>query len=243
MTQNDTAILQFRGPWSVPIEVSSSIIFLLFLVVGVHAGGGTSGLVDGAIICVILIGSILLHELGHAWGARVQGIPVSRVVLHGGGGACLHSAAPARASEFIVAMGPLVNLALWAMLSLGAEGVWATIPHGDFAAPLDHFAMRLNLAAWLWFAAELNLMLFVLNLIPIQPLDGGKLLHLGLLRVLSPSRALKCAGAIGLICAVLWIPAMVVMFVTFGFVLLFLPNLRLHWHMMRGGARLDGLRR
>ena len=155
----------------------------------------------------------------------------------------MHAAAGARAFDFIVAMGPIVNLALCACLSLGAEALWASVPSDPLAPPLATYAGRIELAAWLWFAANLNLMLCVLNLIPVQPLDGGKLVHLALLRVLSESRALQLAGGIGLICAVLWIPAMILMFVTFGFVLLFLPSLRAHWEMFRGGARLNRLRR
>jgi len=41
----------------------------------------------------------------------------------------------------------------------------------------------------------------------------------------------------------LWIPAMILLYVTFGFVLLFFPSLRAHWAMLRSGARLNRLRR
>ena len=62
---------------------------------------------------------IFLHELGHAWGCQVQGIPVRRIVLHGGGGFCEHTRSGTRTEqELIIAMGPLVNLALWALGSL-----------------------------------------------------------------------------------------------------------------------------
>jgi len=237
--ENEMSILQFRGPWGLRIEVAPSVLFLVALIVAVNATGGGQALVDGVVLAAILVVSILLHELGHAWGALVQGFRVERVVLHGGGGFCQHAAAGARPSELIVAMGPIVNLGLWAILSLGAEALWATMPHPDQGSAMIH----MYFADWLWFAAHLNLMLFALNLIPVQPLDGGKLLHLGLLRVLSEGRALQVAGAVGLICAVVWLPAMIVMFVTFGFVLLFLPNIALHWHMVRGGHRLERLRR
>lgn len=243
MMHTETAIFRFRGPWNVEVEIAPSILFLICVIVGVNAGAGAPALIEAAIIVAILVASILLHEFGHVWGALVQGVRVDRVVLHGGGGYCQHAAAGARASELIVAMGPLVNLALWAVLSLGAEALWASVPSDPLAPPLAAFARRIEFASWLWFAANLNLMLFVLNLIPVQRLDGGKLLHLALLRVLPESRALQLAGGIGLICAVLWIPAMILVFVTFGFVLLFMPSLRAHWEMLRGGARLNRLRR
>ncbi|MEO0402811.1 MAG: site-2 protease family protein [Pseudomonadota bacterium] len=235
MTQDDITILRVRGPWGVPVDVQPSILFLIFLIVGVHAGSGAQAMLEGALVALILVGSILLHEFGHAWGALVQRVPVTRVVLHGAGGTCQHSAAAPRVSEFIVAMGPVVNLALWAVLSLMAELIWSSVPHGAVGAD---FVTRLNVAAWLWFAAEMNLMLFALNLIPVQPLDGGKLAFFGLLRFLPEGRALQVAGALGVAFALLWIPAMIVLFVTFGFVLLFFPSLAMHWSMVRGGRRL-----
>ncbi|WP_299284534.1 site-2 protease family protein [uncultured Tateyamaria sp.] len=228
MHQIETSILRLRGPWGVPIDVQPSILFLLFLIIGVHASGGAEAMMDGVIIAAILIGSILLHELGHAWGALVQGVRVSRITLHGAGGTCLHAAAPMRLSEFITVMGPLVNLALWAILSLLAEAIWATQATPGAG---DQF----QLAAWLWFAAELNLMLFILNMMPVQPLDGGKLAFFALSRALPDGRALQVAGALGLVFSLIWVPVMLVLFVTFGFVFLFLPSLRLHWSMLREG--------
>ena len=108
---NDTAIARFPGPWGIPIEIGSSLLLLLFILGGV---GGSSGLY-GITFVAIILGSILLHELGHAWGCVVQGVPVARIMLYGGGGFCQ----PARAAtnhenELIVAMGPVVNICIWA---------------------------------------------------------------------------------------------------------------------------------
>ena len=59
----------------------------------------------------ILIGSIYLHELGHAWGCLIQGVPVRRVMIYGGGGFCEPTRSSTRyEQELIVAMGPIVNL-------------------------------------------------------------------------------------------------------------------------------------
>ena len=75
-------------------------------------------------------------------------------------------------------------------------------------------------------------------MIPVQPLDGGKLLHLWLLRVMRQDTALMVAGGFGLICTLLWIPVMIGLYAYVGFVLLFFPSLRMHWEMLRGGTRL-----
>ena len=44
----------------------------------------------------MVVGSIFLHEMGHAWGCLVQGIPVTRIVMYGGGGLCERSRSASR---------------------------------------------------------------------------------------------------------------------------------------------------
>jgi stage IV sporulation protein FB len=239
MEQNNTAMLRFRGPWGVPIDVQPSFLFLLFLIVGVHVGGGAEALMHGAVVALIVLVSILLHEFGHAWGARVLGAEVKGIHLYGGGGFCRHGASDPRDAAMIVAMGPIVNLTLWALLSLGAEAIWASLPAGEIG---PEYATHLQIASWLWFAAELNLMLFVLNMIPLQPLDGGKIAFFFLMRMLPEGRALQVAGTLGMAFAIAWIPAMVVLFASFGFVLLFFPSFRMQMSMIRAGAHLVRMR-
>ncbi|MEO0358026.1 MAG: site-2 protease family protein [Pseudomonadota bacterium] len=213
MFSQGSVILTFKGPWGVPIEISSSLLFLGGAILLISQGDLQFALVVFASIVV----SILLHELGHAWGCFVQGIPVRRVHLHGGGGWCEHGRSKTRTQEeFIVALGPIVNLALWAGPSL-------------VAAYVD-----LGPATWMVsYFTTINLLLAIFNLLPIQPLDGGKLLQLGLLRILAPQQATKIAGGIGLAFAILWIPIMVAAFFYIGLILFFFPNFRIHWDMLR----------
>lgn len=224
--RNETPLLTFRGPRGLPIEIAPSFLLLAAIFVGFN--------VD--IYAIIYFGlialAILLHELGHAWGAWVQGNGVRRVVLWGGGGFCEYERmSPPRERELEVAMGPLTNLALWALSSLAANG----LVEGYYATGNDML--------WYsgWYAGQfalINLVLFALNLIPVQPLDGGKLLELTLLRLTSTTRAMRITGAIGLVFSVLWLPAMLVSFLTWGWLLLFLPSIPLHWHMARGRAAI-----
>jgi len=210
---NDTPIARFNGPWGVPIEIGSSLPLLAVLLLAVN--GGPSPFILGFI--VVIVASIFLHELGHAWGCVVQGIPVARVMLYGGGGFCQPARSPShREDELIVAMGPIVNIVLWALASLAlplVEGGWLSII--------------------LWQVKVVNLALFALNMLPVQPLDGGKLLHLLLRRFLHPLLALKITGFVGLIVSILWIPGMVMVWFYFGFFIFFMPQIGLHWEMFR----------
>lgn len=217
MFRDQVSLGEFRGPFGVPVEIGASIVFLPLILIDMS--GSARAMSYDLIFLAIVIGSIFLHEVGHAWGALIQGVPVRRIVLYGGGGVCEQARSASRyESELIVAMGPIVNLAIWAMATL--------------LLPLTHNPE----IAWIVSAvAYVNLFLAILNLMPMMPLDGGRLFHLLLLRVLPPVAATRIAGAIGLLLAVVWLPLMVGSFVYLGLVLFFLPSLRQQVRMLKGG--------
>ncbi|MBV1867681.1 MAG: site-2 protease family protein [Marinosulfonomonas sp.] len=165
----------------------------------------------------LLIGSIFLHEMGHAWGCLVQGLPVRRIMLYGGGGFCEHARSPSRyEQELIVAMGPIVNLAIWAVASL----IEPFLPNG-------------NLAWAVYMLANINIFLAIFNLLPVHPLDGGKLFQLLLMRFMSPRTATRISGGVGVLIAVIWVPMMIFSYLYLGLVLFFIPPIALHFQMLR----------
>lgn len=232
MLQNDKVVFSFRGPMGVQVDIGQSIVFLMALILFLNLSGN---ILNGVIIIAILFGSIYLHELGHAWGNKVQGIPVRRILMHGGGGLCeaARSGTP-RERELVVAMGPLVNLALWAIAGITV----AVLNQRLAASPTEALenATLFQFIIWIEFFGFINILLFAFNLIPVQPLDGGKLLHLFLLRFMQPPTALKVTGAIGLVAAILWIPSAIFLFMSWGFILFFFPSVKLHWLMFQGRA-------
>lgn len=230
----NSVFLTLRGPWRIPIQFDISLLLLAVLFGMLFL---ERGVVAAATTFAMIIIAILLHELGHAAACVVQRVPVTRVVLFGGGGFCEHSGrVTARQSEFIAIAGPLVNLALWALCMLilpltitvaepiNINGTFITPPPVT-TAPYDALQTF----------ARLNLFLALFNLIPILPLDGGRLLNSWLNRFVSGLKANKISGGVGVVLAVVWIPLMFAAFFTFGFVLLFFPNLMLHWRMLRTG--------
>lgn len=213
---NDTPIFQFRGPWGVPVQIGGTLVFLMLLFVSFT--GTPRDLTYDLVFFAMVVGSIFLHEMGHAWGCLIQGVPVRRVMIYGGGGFCEHArSTSAREDELIVAMGPIVNAVLWAVSSLVA-------PH--VADPNLYWALMS--LAWI------NGVLLVLNLVPVMPLDGGRLFHLLLRRLMPAPMAARLAGGVGLVMAVLWIPAMLGCFLLYGMMLLFIPPILVHWRMLRG---------
>ena len=229
-------IREFRGPWGVPIQIDSSLLLLLGFLVYMSLG---PGFLYGVVFAAILLGSILLHELGHAWGCLIQGIGVRRVVLHGGGGFCEQvSSAGRRESELILAAGPLVNLGLWALSGIVSWLLIATVGKDAFeSAFFWDVIWAIQITGWI------NLLLFALNMLPLQPLDGGRLLHLALLRILPVEPAARVTGAIGLVLSVAWFPAAIWFYVNYGFILFFVPSIALHYRMMRGDLAFRGTSR
>lgn len=198
---NDSPIAEFRGPWGVPVQIGAS--FLILPLIFVSLTGSPMAIYYDLIFLALIVLAIFLHEMGHAWGCLIQGIGVRRVMIYGGGGFCEHArSGTPREEELIVAMGPIVNLALWAMSGL----ILPAMPAGDIAWAVETFGY-------------INLFLAVFNLLPVMPLDGGKLFHLMLLRLLPAGPAMQIAGGVGLILALVWIPLMLLSYFTLGLVL------------------------
>lgn len=234
MFRDTTPVFEFRGPFGIPVQIGGSLALLVMFYL-LMAG---SSLMSALVVVVMLVGSIFLHELGHAWASVVQGVPVRRIMLYGGGGFCENTrSAKAREQEFIVAMGPIVNLTLWALGSLGAYSLWqGIIADGSFVQIGQNAAVdpRIPLARHLELFAMINGFLAVFNLLPVQPLDGGKLLHLILLRVTPSETAMKITGSIGLVLSILWIPGMILFYGMGWWILFFIPSIPLHYAMARG---------
>jgi Zn-dependent protease len=119
------------------------------------------------VAAVLFLASILLHELGHSWVARHEGIEVDSITLWLFGGVSQFKGRyGSPGAEFRVAFtGPLVSIVLGA--------VFVLIALAGFPSEVD------GVAAWLGY---INLILAVFNLIPAAPLDGGRVLHAALWR-------------------------------------------------------------
>ena len=152
---------------------------------------------------VLFFASLLLHELGHAFQARREGIEIDGITLWlFGGVARFKGMFPSAGAEFRVAIaGPLVSLVLGVLFSLGA---WAI----STADVID------AVAAWLGY---INLTLLVFNLLPAVPLDGGRVLHSALWRIRGDfATATHQAALVGRGFGYLLIAAGVAMFVLQG---------------------------
>jgi Zn-dependent protease len=127
-------------------------------------------LIIGSVITALFFASVLIHELSHAFVARMEGIRIQDIQLHiFGGWARLVGEPPTPMAELRIAVaGPVSSFLLavffWLWL-FAVEG----LSDGSAAAQAAG-------AAFLYLAAA-NLFLAVFNLLPGLPLDGGRALR------------------------------------------------------------------
>lgn len=120
-------------------------------------------------------GSILLHELGHAFVARRNGIGISSIQLWiFGGMARMDREADGPGVEARVALaGPAVTLAIFVALTVAGllGGGWHQFKEAALIESGSGASGVLAMIAWL---ASINLLLLVFNLLPAFPMDGGR---------------------------------------------------------------------
>jgi Zn-dependent protease/CBS domain-containing protein len=196
----------------VEVRLHWSLLAVFALIVWSLADGvlpsQNPGLSDGTYLAMgfaaasLFLASILLHELGHSWVARRDGIEVDSITLWiFGGVAQFKDRFSSAGSEFRVAVsGPLVSIALGI--------VFVVIASASLPSAVD------GVAAWLGY---INLLLAAFNLLPASPLDGGRVLHAALWRAKGDyGWATRVASEIGQGFGYLFIALGLVMFIFQG---------------------------
>jgi Zn-dependent protease/predicted transcriptional regulator len=119
--------------------------------------------------------SILLHELGHAWVAIRNRIPIAGIDLWLFGGiAKMTRDTPSPGVEFRVAIaGPVVTLLIAAVCALIGMAAGGATEFWD-AMRGDPKQLANGLLAMLAYLTGINLLLLFFNMIPAFPLDGGR---------------------------------------------------------------------
>ena len=167
-----------------PVRISP-FFFVFSLILGYQLAVGSSN--PGLVMLLwvaISFASILVHEIGHALAFKRYGIPSRIVLYHFGGLAIPESAFYQRLSPkqqiVISAAGPGIQLCVAALLiGLLVMGNYY-IPTDDlllrFVKPLSGSRDMPYAARYaVWITLFVNVYWAVLNLVPVWPLDGGKI--------------------------------------------------------------------
>ncbi|HZF40392.1 MAG TPA: site-2 protease family protein [Blastocatellia bacterium] len=127
-------------------------------------------LIIGSVITALFFASVLIHELSHAFTARMEGIRIQDIQLHiFGGWARLIGEPPTPMAELRIAVaGPVSSFLLAVFFWL-----WLFVVERLSG---DSMEAQAACAAFLYLAAA-NLFLAMFNLLPGLPLDGGRALR------------------------------------------------------------------
>ena len=196
------------------IDLRLHVLFVLgaIIVLARSLGEDGGGLRDGAIQLALLFLIVLIHEFGHCFGCRATGGEATEILMWPLGG--LAFVAPPhnwRAHLVTAAAGPAVNVAfclLAAAVLIGWTGSAAAAPWNPFHPfrPLafDGFSGGAgSVQYWLVVFFGLNYMLLLFNLMPVYPLDGGRVLQTLLWPRMGYGRSTSFASGIGMVGAVL----------------------------------------
>lgn len=152
--------------------------------------GSYSSLAWNIVEYLALFLMVTLHEFGHALACRQVGGTADTIVLWPLGGVAYVNPPPRPgATLWSIAAGPLVNVALLAILFVT----------GTLTRSLGLLEGAPDVRALLRAVWAMNLGLLIFNILPIYPLDGGQILRALLWFVLGRARSLMAATVIGLL--------------------------------------------
>src|ERR1039457_705024 len=226
--QGSFRLFRFAG-----VDVYLHWSWFLIAVYGINLRAGKySSMVWPVLEYLALFLIVLLHEFGHALACRQVGGQATQIVLWPLGGVA-YVAPPPRPGAVLwsIVAGPLVNVLLVPVLALarfaGKSADWIHV------AP--------NVYLFLRAISYVNYALLFFNLLPIYPLDGGKILWALLWFVFGRARGLMIAVVVGFVAVLALIPFVVTqhepwLYVIVAFILL---NCWKGWVEARALARFE----
>jgi Zn-dependent protease len=188
----------------IPIRLHFTLLLLSLLVVWTLATmlmpeiylGLSSSLywIMGAAGAIIILVSVLLHELAHSIVALRYGLKVSEIVLYIFGGVSVIKEQEEASKDFhkefrIAVVGPIASFVIAAIFAISfflltlisSESTITTINTADITS--SNHTLTIIAAGLLQYGALVNIILGGFNLIPIFPSDGGRILRSVLLRL------------------------------------------------------------
>ena len=173
------------------VRIHMTFFLLLAWIGAIHwMRGGPEAAVGGVLFILILFLCVLLHEFGHVFAARRYGIRTPDVTLLPIGGVASLERMPEKPSQeiFVALAGPAVNLVIAVILIIALEARFDLTQMAQLEQAQTTLLGRV---------AAANVALFVFNLIPAFPMDGGRVLRALLAIPLGFTTATRVAATIG----------------------------------------------
>jgi Zn-dependent protease len=189
--------------WGIPLKIHWTFgLLMLFVAYSAFTNNFQTWQSFGFIgLILILFFCVILHEYGHALAAKKLGVKTQDIIVSPIGGVARLTNIPEKPKqELLIAIaGPLVNLIICALVGFG---LYLYDGHMMPQVVDLRFSKPIELVRYI---VSMNLALFLFNLIPAFPMDGGRILRALLASGMGHFRATKVATAIGRVLAVLFI--------------------------------------
>ncbi len=186
-------LFRIRG---IQLALHSSFLLLLgwFAYEG-YRDGGVNGMAWSTATTLAFFTCVVLHELGHSFTGMRFGVHVRRILLMPIGGMAQFDSIPRQPRQEILMTiaGPAVNFAIAGLL-------WLVVDYPDGGDLVRSPASLADLGRYLLAA---NLVMGLFNLLPIFPMDGGRILRALLATRLPYLRATALAVTIGKVLAII----------------------------------------
>ncbi|MBK9255296.1 MAG: site-2 protease family protein [Saprospiraceae bacterium] len=185
---------------AIPVRVhwTFGLLLLFATYTAVTTGKGTLQIVGFLTFIFVLFFCVVLHEYGHALAARHFGIKTRDIIISPIGGLARLERLPEKPiQEFYIALaGPLVNVVIGGVLA-----IFLLLFTGYVKPEVDAFNFD-DPVEFIRYIAWINFALFLFNLVPAFPMDGGRVLRSLLAVKLGKLKATHIASTIGRILAV-----------------------------------------
>lgn len=188
--------------FGIPLYVHTTFFLLPAWILLTNSGAGPLNVLFILTALAALFACVVLHELGHALMARFFGIGTESITLYPVGGvARLQRMSEKPLEEICIALaGPAVTLLIVALLSPLALAGLHFYPLMSDPEELSLGTLLVSLGICLW---RSNLALFLFNLLPCFPMDGGRVLRALLALWKGQLRATEIAVRVGMVMAFL----------------------------------------
>ena len=192
-----SATLRLGKAFGIDVLLHWSFFLLPLIIVWLSMAQGESISVSAiwVVLLIIILASVLLHELGHGLAAKKLGIPILDIMLTPICGlARLERPPDTPRDEVLVSLaGPLANAVAAAILGVIALATGHSLV-------IDEQVIRSSLLLTTFWV---NVSLCVLNLLPVFPMDGGRILRAAMAMKMEPKTATLAAARLGQFVALL----------------------------------------
>lgn len=190
--RGSTPLFTFRG---IRVYVHWTFLILIAYIafMGYRADKAAMVILGEVGLVLIVFVCVILHEFGHALMAQRFGVDTKDITLLPIGGIANLKRMPEepRQEFWITVAGPMVNLVIAGLAFIVIAIMGVSMLFGD---------LFLGATTWtqvLMFIFGANLMLFLFNLIPAFPMDGGRILRSLLSMRMARDKATRIAAGVG----------------------------------------------